>query len=199
MLAYEVLIEEQQRQTSLRITGSQTIIFNENIDNISVQLSTDSVSVESRASNALVRDFVSEVTVDTDYRIPDQRPPPPNIIFTATAGESLEVGMPVYMSNGILRKAYSISDPFSDVVGIIVSGAAVGDTAGYTTDGAIQRSDWTSISGSARLEVGATYYLSAIPGRITKVPPLSGVSLVLGRAVYDTLLDIEIGQQIQLA
>ena len=107
--------------------------------------------------------------------------------------------MPVYMdSSGKIWQADSSGFPQAGVIGLVSSAASPGALAGYSADGVAQRTDWSAIAGAEKLNVGAEYYLGASPGTITDVPPVSGIAVRLGRAAYNTTLDIEIGTPIQL-
>jgi len=155
------------------------------------------VLVDSATVAISVTDVVDEIVIDSEYDTCANPAPSPKALF-AIAGENLDVGMPLYMdSQGVLFKA-SATGIAANVIGLATYVASDGGLCSYTTDGQVQRSDWTFIAGTPRLSVGKMYFLSALPGKITDIPPNTGVAVPVGTAVYDTTLDVEIGQSIQL-
>lgn len=72
---------------------------------------------------------------------------------------------------------------------IATDGAPVKGVVNYTTDGTVQRSNWTLIAGTNLLTVGETYYVSA-RGMIG----LAGTRPI-GVAISPTTLRVQIGQE----
>ena len=68
------------------------------------------------------------------------------------------------------------------------------------TEGSIEISDWTAITGSATLTPNAIYYLSTTAGRLTTAPPTTVGQVVqpVGIAVSSVKLELEVEDAILL-
>lgn len=197
MSAYDVLIHDSTASEAAKVEIH--VVTVSDADNaVGVSVTDETVLVESVTSTSSVSEIIDEVVIDSEYDTCANSAPSPQSLF-AIAGDALDVGMPVYMSSvGSLFKSASDGMPQANVAGLATYAAQIGDLCSYTTDGQVQRSDWTAIAGTQRLIPGTQYYLSAEPGEITDIPPDTGVAVPVGTAVYDTTLDVEIGQPIKL-
>jgi hypothetical protein len=197
MSAFEVVIDDKMLSVPARL-DEQTVTVTESAGAVAVGLVDETVLVQAESAQITVMEIIDEVVIDSEYDTCANPAPSPQALF-AIAGAALDVGMPVYMSSsGSLFKAASTGLPAANVVGLATYAAQIGGMCSYTTDGQVQRSDWTAIAGTSRLSVGKIYYLSATAGMITDIPPETGVAVPIGTAVYDTTLDVEVGQAIQL-
>lgn len=130
---------------------------------------------------------------------PQGHPPSPGThTLYLDAAEAVKAGQPIYLLEGEAAPAQNDAYPQAGVVGIALGQAPAGSEVGFTSDGLVTLSDWSFAAGTTRLEAGAEYFLGAAPGTITTIPPSTGVAVRVGRAVYDTTLDVEIGTPIQL-
>ena len=121
--------------------------------------------------------------------------------YSADAGDNLTKGQPVYIDgSGRLQTAESGMVAGAQVAGLAANDAAALASADYITDGFLEMSDWTAITGSNELTPGAVYYLGTTPGTLTTIAPTADGYYVVrvGRAQSVTKLDIEIGQPIRL-
>lgn len=128
-----------------------------------------------------------------------------NQSFTAINGNagSITIGMPVYISAaGTVDKARANADATSPVIGLVeVATIATTASGKILTDGIITVADWTSITGSATLTAGATYFLdAAVAGKLTATAPsTAGQSIVrVGTAIDTTTLEVSISRPIKL-
>jgi len=85
-----------------------------------------------------------------------------------------------------------------DVVGLAITDVGAGDDATYITNGILELSDWTAITGSPTLTVGLFYYLGSTQF-LTLTPPTTGQLVEIGRAQSSTILDIKIKTPIFLS
>lgn len=114
-----------------------------------------------------------------------------------TANETIEIGMPVYVSgNNTVNLADADSINTSHVLGLAETSGNATDTINVLSSGIVTKADWTSVTGSASLTPGAVYYLSTSAGQLTTTPPSgSGDAIVsCGLAITTTKLDIEINE-----
>ena len=121
--------------------------------------------------------------------------------YEAEAGDDLLEGMPVYLDGtGRLQKARNDLVAGYQVAGLVLADVLDGFSGSYIADGPIEMLDWTSVAGVPNLTRGTIYFLSNTPGMITSIAPTSeGFYVVrLGRALSETILDIEMGQPIRL-
>lgn len=124
-----------------------------------------------------------------------------NLVYEGVADEELAPGEAVYINNnGRLSKAQNDLIIAPRVVGLILEGGGLGASCKYLTDGTLTLEDWSGVVGSITLSVGALYYLSNLPGKLTMTAPtLEGYYVIpIGRAVSQFVLDIEIGQAVRL-
>lgn len=128
---------------------------------------------------------------------------PPFAADTAQSAEAdgtIAIAQPIYLkSNGHVDLAQANAAGTTQVCGLALTGAVATNSVDYQIDGVIERSDWTAITGSASLQRGAVYFLSAATaGRLTTTAPTSGYSVVVGRALTTTRFDISIQPAIRL-
>ena len=79
--------------------------------------------------------------------------------------------------------------------GVAISDAGATHSAQYTSNDAVERTDWTPITGTAALSVGSLYYLSPdVAGRLTTTAPTESGQIVVsvGMAISSQKLSIEI-------
>jgi hypothetical protein len=197
MSAFEVFLSDASATESARLL-EQVVEVSETETRATVAMVTETVLVQSETAQITVREVIDEVVISSDYDT-CANPAPSEYALYAPAHAVLDSGMPVYLNRlGGLSLAASTGYPEAAVIGVTLSPAVLSELAQYTTDGRVQRTDWSAIAGSPRLSAGDTYYLAAIPGKITNIPPQTGIAVPIGTAVYDTTLDVEIGQPIGL-
>ena len=109
--------------------------------------------------------------------------------------DEVTVGTPLIMlPTGEVAKAQADALPRADFLGLSVSEASAMEECFYKTRGLITRSDWTTITGTADLTIGALYYLAADnPGFLTLTVPSTTGHLVVraGRALSARSFDVE--------
>jgi hypothetical protein len=114
----------------------------------------------------------------------------------ATFDDAAEIGTPVYISGvNHVANAAATSLATSGVAGLCSAAVGSGGTSLYQTEGQITRDEWSGVADASLLTPGALYFL-AVTGGLTATAP-SGeneVVIVVGRAVDETTLDIEISQ-----
>ena len=122
--------------------------------------------------------------------------------LTATMDADVEIGTPVRMkANENLALAQADGVTTTHVVGIATANTLTTFAGTYTSDGQVNRADWTAIAGTALLTPGATYFLSATTaGMITSTAPSTEGEFVvrIGRAINIITLDVEIDWPISL-
>jgi len=115
---------------------------------------------------------------------------------SAEADSTIIIGNPLYLTGaGHVNSARANAAGTTQVVGLSITDTSPTFTCNYLTEGRIERSDWTDITGVATLSAGVTYFLDpSIAGRITSTAPTAAGQYVvrIGRAVNTTTLDIEI-------
>lgn len=111
-------------------------------------------------------------------------------------------GMAVYISSdGHVDLAKSDAVSTSGAVGLANEDVTATATGKYQTEGQVEKTDWTSVTGSASLSPGVVYFLSKdTEGLLTTVAPIVvGESVVrVGTALTSTNFDIEIAQPVLL-
>lgn len=120
---------------------------------------------------------------------------------TAITNDAVIVGQPLRMApTGRLNLAIATSQAGARVVGLVAQDAAAGSTTTYRTEGAIERSDWTPITGTAELVPGAAYFLAGSSGRLSTTAPTSSGQWIteVGKALSTRVLDLEIQPSIGL-
>jgi hypothetical protein len=122
--------------------------------------------------------------------------------YSSVVDSNAVIGNPLYVkANGHVDLARGNASPTTRVVGLTTKAALSTHVVTYDTEGKLQLTDWTAITGTATLTPGAFYYLSdATAGMLTTVAPTSGGSYVVcvGKAISTLILDIEISQPILL-
>lgn len=125
---------------------------------------------------------------------------PPDV--TATFTSTTAKGMAVYVDGAnTVDLAQADAEATALVIGLAVEAITAGGTGDYLTEGQIEQSDWTAVTGSATLSPGATYYLStSVAGGLTTTPPTADGDIVVrvGTALSTTEMDIEIAQPVLL-
>jgi len=98
----------------------------------------------------------------------------------AEAAADLLNGQPVYLTGaGHLALARANSAGTTVVIGLAAADTLTGIAAPYIESGNVTLADWTSITGTASLTVGAVYYLAAgTAGQLTATAPTTGGSYV---------------------
>lgn len=114
-----------------------------------------------------------------------------------TANETINIGQPVYISaadTANLADADTLNT--AHVLGLAISDATVNSAVIVLSEGSVERSDWTVVTGSANLTPGAIYYLSTTAGQMTTTPPTGDGDNVVrcGTAINTTKFDIEVNE-----
>ena len=117
--------------------------------------------------------------------------------YDAEADSAIVIGNPLYIVSGTghVDLAQADASVTAQVAGLSITDTASGGTCQFLSEGRIERSDWSSITGSVNLSAGVFYYLDpSTAGRITSTAPTTPGQYVvrLGRATDTTTLDIEI-------
>lgn len=99
---------------------------------------------------------------------------------------------------GVVRA--NATDTTRPCVGLASVGVSVGSVEAVQTGGTITRTNWTSVTGSSLLSVGAGYYLHTTAGQLRSTVPTTPGQVVqyVGRALTSQTLLIEIDQPIEL-
>jgi len=109
--------------------------------------------------------------------------------FVSTAG----VGQPMYVTlAGPFELANASLEATALVVGLVTTAGNAGNQGEITTGGILVQSNWTAVTGSALLTVGAEYFLSQTSGMLTPTGPTDLVQASIGRAINPTTFSIEI-------
>lgn len=123
------------------------------------------------------------------------RPDPLVFRHLAIVDTPVVAGMPLTLQVGGVTPS-TMAKP--DVVGFAITDVGAGDDAAYITNGILELSDWTAITGSPTLTTGVFYYLGATQF-LTLTPPVTGQLVEVGRAQSSTILDIKIKTPIFLS
>jgi hypothetical protein len=128
---------------------------------------------------------------------------PDTSIHTLNAGETINVGMAVYIptsNTANLATANSAGSIESFPVGLANSNATVGTDVEVLCEGSVYQADWSLVTGTATLTVGAWYFLSDTDGMLTTTAPSTDNHIIIrvGRAITETLFDIEISDGVVL-
>ena len=114
-------------------------------------------------------------------------------IAEAIASEPIQIGQPIYLnSGGNCSLASATGFPQCQVVGIAINSVGVGEKLFYSPDTMVGHNDWSVANNSILLTMGTTYYLSETPGNITASPPNTEFKIQIGRAISNSILEIEI-------
>lgn len=114
------------------------------------------------------------------------------------------IGQPVYVyGDGYVDLARNDDIVTSQVIGLAYSAVSANQSGLVLTDGSVERSDWTPITGTVNLVPGDVYFLDSnapIGGKLTgTAPTTSGTYVVrVGRAFTTKRLDIEIAMEVLL-
>lgn len=126
---------------------------------------------------------------------PEPLPQTVGLAITLIAANPLVTGQPVFITD-VGTLAYASSNSFP-AIGVVTSDVAVGAACAYVADGGVTSPDWTPITGQMYLIPGRKYFLNG-NGRLSINPPTSGFIQEIGIAVSNHMLDVSIGQIIQL-
>ena len=122
------------------------------------------------------------------------------LTVNVTAGEAISKGQPVYLysSNTVkLANADTAPDPQFErgfVFGLANASVASGATLEVVTEGSVEQSDWSAVTGTTNLVGGSWYYLgSPTAGKLTTYPSTNNsyMAMRVGRAINETKFDIE--------
>jgi hypothetical protein len=118
------------------------------------------------------------------------------VYYSAETDSPTKIGSPLYLTGAShVDLARANAAGTVQVVGLALEVVAAGFSCNYISEGAIERSNWSEIAGTANLSAGVTYFLDpSLAGRITTTAPTTAGQYVVrvGRAVSTTTLDIEI-------
>lgn len=138
-------------------------------------------------------------TLDENGILHNKQMPPVFQSLEAEADDDILAAQPVYLkSNGHLGLASNTDAMRSRVVGLALNDAEVGHACSYTNFGKVEREDWNEIASHNLFKVGQIYYLDAINGGITNIPPETGYLVEIGRAVSSKAITLNISQSIFL-
>jgi len=112
-------------------------------------------------------------------------------------------GMVVYVTSaGTADLAKADAEATVGAVGMAAEDVLAGETKTYLTEGQVQKTDWSSVTGTTLLTPGAVYFLSeSSAGMLTTTAPTAAGDFVLfaARALSTTTLDIEVGHPVLLS
>ncbi len=115
------------------------------------------------------------------------------------AKEAVSAGMAMYCSAAFeVLKAANDTAAKAEVMGLAKTDAALDAYVKVQGEGFFELADWTAATGSAALAPGQEYFLDATAGLLTSTPPAAGYSVLVGRAVKPTVLQLKIGTPIAL-
>ena len=115
--------------------------------------------------------------------------------ITLVAAVAILRGQPIYVTNDGKLNLAGTNIP---CIGVATDDVRARESVAYISDGSVVRSDWSDVAGDLGLLPGRTYYLTDT-GMLTNIPPSTGISQQVGIAASRYMLDVEIGQPIQLA
>jgi len=107
----------------------------------------------------------------------------------------LKEGMPIASVGGLIVRATAASIDHAKVLGIVVSSGDPGQTALIRTAGVVERPDWSDvIEEDGGMLASEDYYLSLVPGNITRVPPSAQgtSSALIGTTLSTTQLELRL-------
>jgi hypothetical protein len=119
----------------------------------------------------------------------------------AVAGEAIHAGQPVYVNqvDTLAYRAEAVLGTTSQICGFCRGEVLTGGTFDIVPVGGLELTDWSiPLGGIGLLTPGAIYYLDAVSGQITTIPPASGFVVQVGVAMTTTLLDINIKTRVRL-
>jgi hypothetical protein len=96
----------------------------------------------------------------------------------------LALGQPVAVhpsGTGVVRA--SSTSPSLLTVGLVAMAIPVGLSGPVQASGPMTLPDWSAVTGTMSLAIGATYYLDAVLGQMAVGPPSSGYVQIIGRPV----------------
>lgn len=121
--------------------------------------------------------------------------------YSGEAVEAIYAGMPLYGSYGATSVGLARADTPAKAraVGVAKDNAASGFAVEYMADGRLTLVDWTAAAGASALTPNAVYYLAETGGITAVAPTAVGCHVVeIGRAVSETVLDVEIKRPVLL-
>lgn len=121
---------------------------------------------------------------------------------SATFDSTMVPGQPVYVSgSNSVDKAKADNITTAEAVGLVLTGATAGNTGIWIAEGSVTKLDWTTVTGTALLTPGSTYYLSETDaGQLSDTSPTTRGNYVVrvGKALSTTKMDIEIAVDLLL-
>ena len=133
----------------------------------------------------------------------------PDLTISATANlgsaetdTAVAPGQPLcLLATGHLTLARADSAATTRIVGLAAAAAAPTTAAQYIEAGNVTLDDWTAVTGTASLTVGAVYYLSSVTaGQLTPTAPTTGGSYVaaVGTAIGAQTLNLSVQPTVAL-
>jgi hypothetical protein len=119
---------------------------------------------------------------------------------TAEVDSDVKIGMAIFIHYSGHAKLAKADARATVAVGLCNVDTLSGHAVEFLTDSAITQNDWSNVieNGSPSLTIG-TYFLSnTMAGKITQVPPTTGIIQRIGRALSTICLDIEISDGVTL-
>lgn len=102
-------------------------------------------------------------------------------------------------SSGVgIQRAVATSTSYP-AIGLAAEAIAVGNVGEIQTEGLIESSDWSLVTGTVALAAKATYFLDSTSGKLTTTAPSTTgyIVQIVGVAVNTTTLDITIYEYIR--
>ncbi len=120
-------------------------------------------------------------------------------LYEAVAAVAVAAGQPV-RPNAQGKLALAQADSLANARQVALATEAIAaEFAGQISRDFVTLADWTAATGAAELVPQTDYFLSAATaGRLTTVPPGTGVVLAIGVALNPTTLAVNIGPPILL-
>ena len=116
----------------------------------------------------------------------------PSIVYgTSAEGYHLPVGFAVYRdANGLYLLASAAGA--TPAAGIVYVSSAANYQVGVISAGFVTLNNWSAVTGTPALTVGATYYLAVLPGRLTtnSAEPAAIINQAIGLATSGTTMQI---------
>lgn len=159
------------------------------------------------ASGVVTAGEYQTVTVDTYGRVTAGSVnglSSPSVVTIATNGETSAVAIcsPVYLSAaGIFKLGINTAAINSKIIGVTSTAIGIGATGNIITSGEVTATtaQWDAVTGQiGGLVFDTVYFLSALTGKLTNVPPTAGYLVSVGTAISSTKLLIDLSIKIQL-
>lgn len=188
---------EWNRSLASPITFNQSDYFVEALSSM-ISFFDDAVGVRDLSESVVDPIVLANGLSVSGGRVSGSPDAPISAIFDSTTLKGMVLYVP---SDGHVDLARADAASTTRAVGLANEDVTASATGDYITEGQIEKSDWTTVAGTTFLTPGVFYYLSTTnAGQITSTAPSTATEyvVVVGRALTNTVLDVEIAQPILL-